>query len=66
MTQTACDVDQAAKHAIDSARDHIDTSAYYLHDAIGHLDGARRTRAQQIHDNITSTLAALDRLRETL
>ncbi len=57
---------QAAKRDLDSARDHIDTASYYASDATGYLDGARRTRAHEIHDRITSVLADLDRLREAL
>lgn len=57
---------QAAKSDLDSARAHIDTAVYYTSDVIGYLDGARRTRAQDILDRITHVLVELDRLREAL
>ena len=65
----AHDVDnriQAAKLDIDSARDHLDTAQYYVSDAIGYLDGARRTRVEEILDRVGKALADLDRLREVL
>jgi hypothetical protein len=56
----------AANWEIDSARGHLDTAACQLYDAVGHLDGACRTRAQEILDHATAVLADLDRLREAL
>ncbi|ORA69342.1 hypothetical protein BST23_01450 [Mycolicibacterium elephantis] len=57
---------ESAKFDIDMAQDHLDTTQYYLSDAIGYLDGARKTRATEILDKVSSALADLDRLREAL
>ncbi|OBA66050.1 hypothetical protein A5633_03020 [Mycolicibacterium elephantis] len=57
---------QAASFDLDCAQDHLDTCQYYMSDAIGYLDGARKTRAEEILDKVTRALADLDRLREAL
>jgi hypothetical protein len=56
----------AAKVEIDGARGHADTAICLLDSAIEHLDGARRTRAQEILDRVSTLLADLDRLRAAL
>lgn len=56
----------AAKWEVDNARGHLDTVACYLTNAIGYLTEGRHTRAQEILDHVTATLADLDRLREAL
>lgn len=60
------DQDYAAKWAIDNARGHLDTVACHVNDGIGHLGGARQTRATEILDRVTAVLADLDRLRAAL
>ena len=60
------DRDYAARWDIDSARGHLDTVACHLTDAVGYLEGARRTRAQEILDHAAAVLADLDRLRAAL
>jgi hypothetical protein len=62
----AVDRAYAAKWDLDNARGHLDTAACLLDDAIGHLEGARATRAQEILDHVTAVLADLDRLRAAL
>lgn len=54
------------RYPIDRARDHLDTCVLHLTDAIESFDGARRTRAVEILDMVSGTLAELDRLREGL
>lgn len=66
MTTAQADQIYGAKWDIDSARGHLDTAACLLDDAIGHLEGARATRAQEILDHVTAVLTDLDRLREAL
>jgi hypothetical protein len=63
-----------ATHNIDSpvqaplarAYDHLDTCVLHLTDAIDLVDGARRTRLIEVLDMVSSMVAALDRVRETL
>lgn len=65
-TTIADDQSYAARWEIDNARGHLDTVACYLTNAIGYLTEGRHTRAQEILDHVTATLADLDRLREAL
>ena len=62
----AVDRAYAARWEIDGARGHLDTTMCLIDSAIEHLDGARKTRATEILDHITATLADLDRLRAAL
>lgn len=62
----AVDRTYAAQWDIDSARGHVDTACCLIDDAVGHLDGARKTRATEILDKATAVLAELDRLRAAL
>lgn len=58
---------EAAKYDLDSARGHVDTALSLMQDALAHLDGrARRSRAGQILASLDDSVAALDRLQETL
>lgn len=66
MTTAQADQIYAAKWDIDSARGHTDTVVCLIDSAIEHLDGARRTRAQEILDRAGALLADLDHLREAL
>lgn len=65
-TYNVDDPDGAARYDLDAARDHLDTAQYYLADATGRLEGARRTRSVVIAEQITRILADLDRLREVI
>lgn len=56
----------AAKWDLDAARGHADTAICLLDSAIEHLDGARKTRATEILDKVSTLLADLDRLRAAL
>jgi regulator of extracellular matrix RemA (YlzA/DUF370 family) len=47
-------------------RDYANTRSRLIDNAIGHLDGARKTRATEILDQATALLAELDRLRAAL
>jgi hypothetical protein len=58
------DPDGAARYDLDCAFDHLDTAKYYVRDAAGYLEGARRTRVADLADQIACALADLDRLRE--
>lgn len=62
----AVDRTYAAKWDIDSARGHLDTTACLVDSATEHLDGARKTRATEILDKVSTLLADLDRLRAAL
>lgn len=62
----AVDRAYAARWDIDAARGHTDTVCCLIDNAIGHLDGARKTRATEILDQATALLAELDRLRAAL
>lgn len=66
MTTAQTDKVYAAKWDLDSARGHIDTACCLIDDAIGHLDGARETRAIEILERLAAALAELDRLRAAL
>lgn len=66
MTASHLDRDYAARWDLTGASGHLDTAACLLTDAVGYLDGARRTRAEEILERITAALAELDRLREVL
>lgn len=57
---------QTTKSSVDAARDHLDTAQYHLTDAIGYLDGARRSRTEEVLDRVGAALADLDRIRRAL
>lgn len=62
----AVDREYAARWDVDGARGHADTMCCLIDSATEHLDGARRTRAQEILDRARTVLADLDRLRAAL
>ena len=62
----AVDRDYAARWDVDGARGHADTLCCLIDSATENLDGARRTRAQEILDRARLVLADLDRLRAAL
>lgn len=62
----AVDREYAARWDVDGARGHADTMCCLIDSAVEHLDGARRTRAEEIVDRARMVLADLDRLRAAL
>lgn len=65
ITQTI-DEAQAARLDLETACDHLDAAVYIAAVAAEYLDGARKTRATEILDKVSSALADLDRLRAAL
>ncbi len=62
----AVDRTYAARWDVDGARGHADTLCCLIDSATENLDGARRTRAEEILDQARIVLADLDKLRAAL